>query len=338
MKSKDYYQILGVPRDATQAVIKDAYRKLARKYHPDVSREALAELRFKEVGEAYKVLKDPEKRLEYDQISGFFYTRKEVPPQAARSQGFDAKKDVRTDPKMAKTTASRSAPRSDWKTDARADKRSDGNFSGILDEVMGRPNSVPPKHRAINVHGSDQHAKVQIDLEDTFRGTACSISMPTYVTDEYGMPMVSKRTLKVSVPKGIRAGQTLRLAGQGFPGMGEGKAGDLYLEVVIRPHRRYRIQGRDLYFDIPLTSALAAVGTIVNVPTPEGSIQLSIPPGSMPGRKLRLRGKGIPGVSSDAAAGDLYAVIVNVAPPVHTMVAQKAYQALKAAFDFSPRN
>ena len=330
MKSKDYYQILGVPRDATQEVIKNAYRKLARKYHPDVSREAQAELRFKEVGEAYKVLKDPEKRLEYDQISGFFYTRKEVPPQAARSSGFGAKKETRAEPKGTNSTAGRSNPRNDG--------HGDGNFNDILGEIMGRPNAVPPKNRRINVHGSDQHAKVQIDLEDTFRGTACSISMPTYVTDEYGMPMVSKRTLKVSVPKGIRAGQTLRLAGQGFPGMGEGKAGDLYLEVVIRPHRRYRIEGRDIFFDIPLTSAVAAVGTTVNVPTPEGAIQLSIPPGSMPGRKLRLKGKGIPGVSADAEAGDLYAVIVNVPPPVHTVVAQKAYQALKAAFDFSPRN
>lgn len=330
MKSKDYYQILGVPRDATLEVIKNAYRKLARKYHPDVSREVHAELRFKEVGEAYKVLKDPEKRLEYDQISGFFYTRREVPPQATRSYGFEAKKETRAENKTAKSTTGRSNPRDG--------AHSDGNFSDILGEVMGRPNTVPPKKRGLNVHGSDQHAKVQIDLEDTFRGTACSISMPTYVTDEYGMPMVSKRTLKVSVPKGMRAGQTLRLAGQGFPGRGEGKAGDLYLEVVIRPHRRYRIEGRDVFFDIPLTSAAAAVGTTVNVPTPEGSIQLSIPPGSMPGRKLRLKGKGIPGVSSDAAAGDLYAVIVNVAPPVHTVVAQKAYQALKAAFDFSPRN
>lgn len=333
MKSKDYYQILGVPRDATLDVIKNAYRKMARKYHPDVSREPQAELRFKEVGEAYKVLKDPEKRLEYDQISGFFYIRKEVPPQAARSYGYDAKKETRAETKSTKTTSSTSA-----RSNPRTDSHSDGNFGDILGEVMGRPNSGPPKNRGINVHGSDQHAKVQIDLEDTFRGTACSVSMPTYVTDEYGMPMVSKRTLKVSVPKGIRAGQTLRLAGQGFPGTGEGKAGDLYLEVVIRPHRRYRIEGRDIYFDIPLTSTAAVVGTTVNVPTPEGSIQLSIPPGSMPGRKLRLKGKGIPGVSADGAAGDLYAVIVNVAPPVHTVVAQKAYQALKAAFDFSPRN
>ncbi|CAL61851.1 Curved DNA-binding protein [Herminiimonas arsenicoxydans] len=313
MKSKNYYQTLGVPRDATQEVIKNAYRKLARKYHPDVSRELHAELRFKEVGEAYKVLKDPEKRLEYDQMSGFFHTRKESPqPQASRSYGFDSQKEART--------GTRSA------------KRSDDNFSDILDEMMGRPNPAPPRHRSINVHGSDQHAKVQIDLEDTFHGTACNISMPTYVTDEYGMPMVSKRTLKVSVPKGIRGGQTLRLAGQGFPGMGEGKAGDLYLEVMIRPHRRYRVEGRDIYFDIPLTSAQAAVGTTVNVPTPEGSVQLSIPAGSMPGRRLRLKGKGIPG----DPAGDLYAVIVNVPTSVHTMVAQKAYQALKAAFSFAP--
>lgn len=336
MKSKDYYQILGVPRDATLDVIKNAYRKLARKYHPDVSREPQAELRFKEVGEAYKVLKDPEKRLEYDQISGFFYTRKEVPPQAARSYGFNAKKDGRAETKSTKSASGASS--AFGRSNPRNDVHNDAKFGDILGEVMGRPSSAPPKNRGINVHGSDQHAKVQIDLEDTFRGTACSVSMPTYVTDEYGMPMVSKRTLKVSVPKGIRAGQTLRLAGQGFPGMGEGKAGDLYLEVVIRPHRRYRIEGRDIYFDIPLTSTAAAVGTTVNVPTPVGSIQLSIPPGSMAGRKLRLKGKGIPGVSADGAAGDLYAVIVHVAPPVHTVVAQKAYQALKAAFDFSPRN
>jgi curved DNA-binding protein len=319
MKAKDYYKTLGVPRDATQEVIKSAYRKLARKYHPDVSREAHAEIRFKEVGEAYKILKDPQTRLEHDQMSGFFYAHKTARAQTARSSsssGFDFKQ------------AAKPAPA------AAAPKRSDDNFSEILDEVMGRPNAAPPKHRGINVHGSDQHAKVQIDLEDTFRGTTCNIAVPTYVTDEYGMPLVSKRMLKVSVPKGIRGGQTLRLAGQGFPGMGEGNAGDLYLEVVIRPHRRYRTEGRDVYFDVPLTPAAAAHGTTVNVLTPEGSIQLTIPSGSMPGRRLRLKGKGIPG----DPAGDLYAVIVHVAQPVHTMVAQKAYQALKAAFDFSPRN
>lgn len=305
MKARDYYATLGVPRNATQDAIKLAYRKLARKYHPDVSREAYAELRFKEVGEAYKTLKDAEARLIYDQTLDFAYPQREVPPQAARSYGFTP----------------REAPR--------ASKRSEDNFSEILDDIMGRP-AASPRHRSINVHGSDQHAKVQINLEDTFHGSACNVSMPTYVTDQYGMPMISKRTLKVSVPKGIRAGQTLRLAGQGFPGMGEGKAGDLYLEVVIRPHRRYRVDGRDIYFDIPLTASDAALGTIVNVPTPEGSIQLSVPPGSTPGRKLRLKGKGIPG----DPAGDLYAVIVNEAVGMPRMVAKKALRAFRAAFDF----
>lgn len=311
MKFKDHYETLGVPRNATQEAIKNAYRKLARKYHPDVSREMYAEIRFKEVGEAYAILKDSSKRQAYDHEYRPPFTRREAPPppQANRDYGFD----------------SREAPP--------APKRTEEHFSNILDEMMGRPNAAPPKNRGIHIHGSDQHAKVQIDLEDTYHGTACNVSMPTYTTDDYGMPIVSKRTLKVSIPKGMRAGQTLRLAGQGFPGTGEGKAGDLYLEVVIRPHRRYRVDGRDIYFDVPLTANLAEHGTVVNVPTPDGSIQLAIPAGSTAGRKLRLKGRGIPG----DPAGDLYAVITKVAPPVHTVVAQKAYRALKAAFDFSPR-
>ncbi len=321
MKFKDYYEVLGVPPNATLDAIKKAYRKLARKYHPDVSREPLAEIRFKEVGEAYAVLKDEEKRLAYDQMPRPLFGRKAASPstphpQPSRSYGSDYSSDTREPPQAAKRP-----------------ERTDENFGNILDEMMGRPGMQPPRSRNINVHGSDQHAKVQIDLEDTFHGTACSISVPTYLTDDYGTPMVTKRTLKVSVPKGIRGGQTLRLAGQGFAGMGEGRSGDLYLEVVIRPHRRYRVEGRDIYVDVPLTSSTAMFGTTAHVITPVGSIQLSVPPGSSPGRKLRIRGKGIPG----DPPGDLYAVITNVAPPVHTVVAQKAYRALKAAFDFSPR-
>jgi curved DNA-binding protein len=130
----------------------------------------------------------------------------------------------------------------------------------------------------------------------------------------------------------LRSGQTLRLAGQGFPGMGEGRDGDLYLDVVIRPHRRYRVEGRDIYLDIPLSPANVTLGAIVNVPTPSGMVQVTIPPGSSFGRKLRLKGKGIPG----DPAGDFYAVIVQ-AEPSGASVAQKAYNALKSAFTFSPR-
>lgn len=323
MKFKDYYATLGVPPDASLDAIKKAYRRLARKYHPDVSREPLAELRFKEVGEAYAVLKDPEKRQLYDLTPRpFSFSRRETQAEPPREN---------TRPRETRQET-RQANQSHEKTTGARRERPE-NFGNILDEMMGRPDVQPPRQRNINVHGSDQHAKVQIDLEDTYHGTARSISVPTCTTDEYGMPLVSKRTLKVSIPKGVRAGQTLRLAGQGFPGLGEGKAGDLYLEVVIRPHRRYRVEGRDVYVDVPVSSHAAMLGTTAHVFTPEGSIQLSVPPGTIAGRKLRVRGKGIPG----DPPGDLYAVITTTAPPVHTVVAQKAYRALKAAFDFSPR-
>lgn len=325
MKFKDYYATLGVTPDATTDAIKKAYRKLARKYHPDVSREPMAELRFKEVGEAYAVLKDPEKRLAYDMIPRPLFSRKPA-DGTSRPNGQRYDSAARETSAQQKETASAGAKHTER-------RERPENFGNILDEIMGRPDLQQPRSRHVNVHGSDQHAKVQIDLEDTYHGTARSISVPTYVNDDYGMPLVTKRTLKVSIPKGIRGGQTLRLAGQGFPGMGDGKAGDLYLEVVIRPHRRYRVEGRDIYVDVPLTTSAAMVGTTTHVFTPEGSIQLSVPPGSVAGRKLRVRGKGIPG----DPPGDLYAVITTVAPPVHTVVAQKAYRALKAAFDFSPR-
>lgn len=321
MKFKDHYATLGIPRDATQDAIKNAYRKLARKYHPDVSREMYAELRFKEVGEAYAILKDTAKRMAYDLEYRPAFNYREASAQRAQAQPQP----------QANSRARQSAPK---EPPPAAKPRAEENFSNILDEMMGRPGpATPPKHRGVHIHGSDQHTKVQIDLEDTYHGTSCNVSMPTYMTDEYGMPIVSKRTLKVSIPKGMRSGQTLRLAGQGFPGTGEGKAGDLYLEIVIRPHRRYRVDGRDIYVDVPLTSVSAEQGTVVHVPTPEGSVQLAIPPGSSIGRKLRLKGKGIPG----DPPGDMYAVITKVSQPIHTAVAQKAYRALKAAFDFAPR-
>ncbi|HTH45314.1 MAG TPA: DnaJ C-terminal domain-containing protein [Oxalicibacterium sp.] len=315
MRYKDYYKTLGVARDATPETIKAAYRRLARKYHPDVSREPLAELRFKEVGEAYKVLKDPAARASYDLESYSGYqsaSRAEAKAQSARRTADSA-------PRKPMHDAPRPAP-----------KRDDESFGDILGEIMGRP--VPPRHRGLNVHGSDQRAKVQIDVEEAYTGTWRNVSMPTYVTDEYGAPIVSKRMLKVSIPKGLRSGQTLRLAGQGFPGMGEGRDGDLYLDIVIRPHRRYRVEGRDIYLDIPLSHTAASLGVLVNVPTPAGPVQLTIPPGSAFGRKMRLKGKGIPG----EPAGDLYAVIVP-AEAAGGGVAQKAYNALKSAFTFSPR-
>jgi curved DNA-binding protein len=174
---------------------------------------------------------------------------------------------------------------------------------------------------------------VQIDLEDAYRGAERTISLRMPVVDENGHVITKDRTLSITIPKGIRAGQTLRLAGQGGPGIGEGKAGDLYLEIAFHPHPRYRVDGRDVYFDLPLAPWEAALGASVKVPTPEGSVELTIPPNSASGRKLRLRGKGIPGKE----AGDLYVVLTIALPPADTDKAKEAYRTLQEAFDFNPR-
>ena len=187
----------------------------------------------------------------------------------------------------------------------------------------------------INLRGEDHHAKVLIDLEDAYRGARRSLTLRMPAFDEQGHGILQERTLDVSIPKGIRQGQNLRLAGQGGPGLGSGPAGDLYLEIEFKPHRHFRVDGRDVYVDLPLAPWEAALGAAVPVPTPDGELELTIPPGSAAGRKLRLKGKGIPG----DPAGDLYAVLAVTLPPASSDAARRAYEALKAAAgaDFNPR-
>ncbi|MFJ7566292.1 DnaJ C-terminal domain-containing protein [Herminiimonas sp. NPDC097707] len=310
MKFKDYYEILGVKRDATQDEIKGAYRKLARKYHPDVSKEANAEARFKEMGEAYKVLKDPEQRASYDQLGANWKNGQDFQPPPNADAGFEFSG-----------------------RGAHADFGDGSDFSDYFEQMFGQQTGWRGQHRTRHVQGEDHHAKVQIDLEDAYRGAERNISLRMPTVDEHGHVVTKERTLSVNIPKGIRAGQTLRLAGQGGPGIGQGKAGDLYLEIVFRPHPRYRVDGRDVYVDLPLAPWEAALGASIAVPTPEGSVELTIPPNSSAGRKLRLKGKGIPGKE----AGDLYAVLTIVLPPAQTEKAKEAYRALKETLDFNPR-
>lgn len=308
MEYKDYYAVLGVDRGATQNEIKRAYRKLARKYHPDVSKEVDAELKFKELGEANEVLKDPEKRAAYDQLGANWNAQQEFHPPPDWGTGFEF----------------HGAP------PGGGDQH---DFSDFFESLFGQTRGSGNGSRGFHMHGEDHHAKILIDPEDSFNGVSRSISlqMPEVTTE--GHVVTRSRTLKVRIPKGIRQGQQIRLAGQGSTGMGSGKAGDLYLEIEFRPHRYYRVEGADVYLELPLAPWEAALGASVKVPTPTGAIDLKIPPNSQTGRKLRLKGRGIPAKTP----GDLYVVVQIVLPPADNDRTRAAYERMKEDLEFDAR-
>jgi len=307
MEYKDYYAVLGVSRDATQDEIKRAYRKLARKFHPDVSKQADAEQKFKELGEANEVLKDPEKRAAYDQLGSNWNTQQGFQPPPDWGTGFEF----------------HGAP-------AGGEQR---EFSDFFESLFGHARQPSGGARGYHMQGEDHHAKILIDLEDSFHGASRSISlqMPEVTAD--GHVVTRSRTLKVRIPKGIRQGQQIRLAAQGATGMGGGKAGDLYLEVEFKAHRHYRVEGADVYLELPLAPWEAALGASVKVPTPAGAIDLKIPANSHAGKKLRLKGRGIPAKTP----GDLYIVVQINLPPADTDKARAAYQRMKEDLGFDAR-
>ncbi|MBK8117963.1 MAG: DnaJ domain-containing protein [Sulfuritalea sp.] len=308
MKFKDYYETLGVPRGATQDEVKHAYRKLARKYHPDVSKDPDAEARFKELGEAYAVLKDPEKRAAYDQMGSQWKTGQDFQPPPGWDAGFEFSG-------------------GDFGAAGLG-----GDHSDFFEALFGRQ-ARGGQRAQMHAQGQDHHAKVLIDLADAYHGARRSVSLRMPMLDAQGRVTMQDRTLDVSIPKGVRAGQHLRLAGQGGPGLGEGPAGDLYLEIAFNPHAQFRADGRDVYLDLPLAPWEAALGASVAAPTPEGPVQLTIPPGSVAGRQLRLKGRGIPG----SPPGDLYVVLTIALPPADSESARDAYRTKAKAVDFKPR-
>ncbi|MGZ8261002.1 MAG: DnaJ C-terminal domain-containing protein [Caldimonas sp.] len=316
MKYKDYYETLGVARGATQDEIKQAYRKLARKYHPDVSKMADAEARFKEINEANEVLKDPEKRAAYDQMGSNWKAGQEFQPPPNWDAGFEFRGGQSAGPFGASFGG-------------------EGfDASDFFEALFGRQGTPGAGRRRGSVEGEDHHAKVLIDLEDAFRGAARTITLRAPVEGKDGRVALQERTLDVQIPKGIRPGQHLRLAGQGNAGSGGGRAGDLYLEIAFKPHPLYRVDGADLYVDLPLAPWEAALGATVDVPTPEGMVQLTVPKGSAAGRKLRLKARGLPG----RTPGDLYAVLAVAAPGAETDAQRAAYDSLAKAFpNFQPR-
>ena len=321
MKFRDYYETLGVARGATEAEIKTAYRKLARKYHPDVNKEKDAEDRFKEIGEAYSVLKDTEKRAAYDQMGSNWKQGQDFSPPPNWNAGFE----FADNPNAGFGGYGGSY---------------DGDQSEFFESLFGRG-----RHRqggrssnarqGMHFKGQDHHAKILIDLADAYNGAKRTISLHMPTQDPEGHVMTQERKLDVNIPKGIKAGQNLRLSGQGGPGMGDGGAGDLYLEIDFHPSPLYKVDGKDVYLDLPMAPWEAALGASLNIPTPAGStLELTIPPNTKSGRKMRLKGKGIP----SKEPGDFYVVPNIVLPEAQSDAQKAAYQELEKAFDFKPRS
>lgn len=305
MQFRDYYQTLGVARDAAAEDIKKAFRKLARKYHPDVSKEADAERRMKELNEAYTVLSDPEKRAAYDQLGRGYQPGQDFHPPPDWDSGFEF-------------------------SGAGASPFDAANFSDFFSELFGR---MGASHDGFSSRGQDHHAKIQLALDDTYHGAVRQISLRVPKLDAHGRLVLETRTLNVKIPQGVYEGQIIRLAGQGAPGGGGAAAGDLLLEVHFKPHARLRAQGRELHLSVPVAPWEAALGAVVQLDLPNGNLKVRIPAGAQSGRQLRVRGKGIPG----NPAGDLILEIQVVLPPADTPKARELYDTMARELAFDPR-
>lgn len=312
MDFKDYYQTLGVARDAPADEVKKAYRKLARKYHPDVSKEPDAHQRMTEVNEANAVLSDPEKRAAYDQLGKNYQPGQDFHPPPGWDAGFEFSEHGRAGPEAAQ-------------------------FSDFFAEIFGRMGGGPHGGRArggqAHMRGSDHHARILLDLEDAFSGATRQITLRAPKLDGQGRVTLEEHTLNVGIPKGIREGQVIRLAGQGEPGFGDSQPGDLLLEVQFKPHARLRTDGRDLLLTLPVAPWEAALGAVVRVELPGGALDVRIPAGAQTGRLLRVRGKGLPA----DPPGDLLLDIRIVAPPATTARAKELYETMAREMPFDPR-
>lgn len=303
MQYKDYYKILDVERGASEAEIKKAYRRLARKYHPDVSKERDAEQRFKEVGEAYEVLKDAEKRSAYDQLGANWQAGQEFrPPPGWEQAGFGG---------FAGTGG--------------AGMHGGSDFSDFFESLFGAgfAQSAGAGHgHAFRQAGQDQTAHIDVTVSDAFKGANKTIRL------------TNGKSLQVKIPKGITTGKKIRLSGQGGQGINGGPNGDLYLEINVVNDANFELQGKDVYVNLNITPWEAALGEKVHVNTLSGQVEIKIPAGSQSGRKMRLAGKGLPGTP----AGDLFVRLHIVTPPANTDKEKEFYAEMKNKFSFDPRS
>jgi curved DNA-binding protein len=297
-QTRDYYELLGVGRDAEAEEIRRAYRKLARRYHPDVNKDEGAEERFKEISEAYDVLSDPDKRARYDRLGANW--RQAPPPGADDFGGFGGAGggfgDVRVE-------------------------FGDGDFEDLFGSFFGGRTG---RRSGFTARGSDHEAVLELSLEEAARGGQRTIALG------------DGRSYEINVPAGVRDGQRIRLAGEGGQGAGGGPSGDLFLRVQLRPHHRFRLDGRDLHVTVPVAPWEAALGAVVEVPTLEGTAKVKVPAGSSSGRRLRLRGQGFPGPRG--GHGDLYATVQVMVPRHLSDRERELFEQLAAASAFDPRS
>lgn len=319
MEYKDYYATLGVDKNASQDDIKHAYRRLARKFHPDVSKEANAEEKFKNLQEAYEVLKDTEKRTAYDQLGSNWKQGQDFRPPP----GWDSRTHFYT----SQGGGGQGFGEGDF-----------GGFSDFFTQLFGRGRARGFSEESFEgfeqqQRGSDQQAKVTISLEEAFRGTTRQLQLQVPEIDRSGRMHQKLRTLNVTIPPGTLSGQQLRLSGQGGPGM-RGPAGDLYLEIEIDPHALYTLKDKDVYLTLPTTPWEAALGATIKVPTLGGPVELKLKPGTEAGQKLRLKGRGMPGKPT---SGDQYVIIQIVISPAQTEEEKEFYQKMAKLMPFNPR-
>lgn len=316
MEFKDYYQILGVADTASDAEIKTSYRKLARKYHPDVSKDQHAESKFKELGEAYEVLKDPQKRAEYDQLRKY---------GAAQADGS-----FRPPPGWQSAADFSGGGYTDAPTE---------HFSDFFESIFGagaarRSYSEDGGQRSFRMRGEDLHYKLSLFLEEAYRGVQRQLTLSVPEIDEHGHSKYRQKTLSVKIPAGVAEGQRIRLAGQGGAGIGDAPAGDLFLEIEFAPHPYFSVDANNIILTLPITVAEAALGATLAVPTLGGKVNLKIPKGSSSGDKLRLKGKGLQGEQ----VGDQLVILKVVLPKQHSAAADSLYrQIAELEADFNPR-
>lgn len=315
MEFKDYYKVLGVERTASDEEVKKAFRRLARKHHPDISKAPDASARMQELNEAHEVLRDKEKRAAYDSVGKDTQDGQAFRPPPGWDSGFEFSGGPDEFAEAADHSAFFEA------------------LFGAARRQAARARHGQGPDAAGAGRGQDHHAKIVIPLEDAFQGATRELTLHSPEMDAAGNVVLRERTLQVGIPKGIRAGQLIRLVGQGSTGLGAGPQGDLYLEVDFAPSRHWRVDGRDLYCTLRVAPWEAALGAAVNVPTPDGAVEMNVPAGSQTGRKLRLRGRGIPG----SAPGDLYVLLEVVLPPASDDKARAVYRQMAHDLPFDPR-